>query len=67
MKMEKKITLKRSITLFVVTFIVLFTNIYLFSDHSGPLGAIIQTLAVQSLVFIPLFILMLLQKMKTKH
>lgn len=60
--MEKKITLKRSITLFVVSFIVLFINIYLFSDPSGPLGAVIQTLAVQSLLFIPLFVLMLLQK-----
>lgn len=65
--MEKKITLKRSITLFVVSFIVLFTNIYLFSDPSGPMGAVIQTLAVQSLVFIPLFTLMLIQKKITKH
>lgn len=59
--MEKKITLKRCITLFIVTFIVLFINIYLFSDNAGLLGAIIKTLLVQSLIFIPLFLLMLIQ------
>lgn len=59
--MEKKITLKRCITLFIVTFIVLFINIYLFSDNAGLLGAIIKTLLVQSLIFIPLFVLMLIQ------
>lgn len=59
--MEKKITLKRSVILFIVTFIVLFINIYLFSDNSGLLGAIFQTLIVQSLIFIPLFVLILIQ------
>lgn len=57
-------TLKRCIRLFVLSFIVLFFNTYLFSNSNGFFGAIIRTLALQSLMFIPLFAVMLLTYIK---
>ncbi len=57
-------TLKRGIRLFVLSFIVLFFNTYLFSNSNGIFGAIIRTLALQSLMFSPLFAVMLLTYIK---
>lgn len=60
-------TLKRYMKLFFVSFIVLFINIYLFSNSNDFLGVIIRTLALQSLIFIPLFAVTLLNYIKRNH
>lgn len=65
--MENEMTLRRCINLFFISFIILFINTYLFSNSNGFLGAIFRTLALQALIFIPLFAIMVLNHIKKNH
>ena len=52
--MRENLTLKKIIMLFIISFAVLFIEIYFFTNSNGLSGAIIRTIAMQSLVFVPI-------------
>ncbi|AGY82751.1 MAG: hypothetical protein PWR19_975 [Carnobacterium sp.] len=60
--MRENLTLKKIIMLFIISFAVLFIEIYFFTNSNGLSGAIIRTIAMQSLVFVPIFILKIVKK-----